>query len=44
MRTVGSIVPVYELCHLAWVYDRMELEKADKGQDIVSRLKRGAMT
>jgi hypothetical protein len=31
MRTVGGIVPVYELRHLARVYDGMEREKAVEG-------------
>ena len=28
LRTVGGVVPVYELRHLARVYDRVECEKA----------------
>ena len=31
LRTVGEIVPVYELRHLAGVYNRVESKKAEEG-------------
>jgi hypothetical protein len=44
LRTAGDIVPVYELRHLAGVYNRVKSKKAEEGLDIVSGLKEYAMT
>ncbi len=31
LRTAGDIVSVYELRHLAWMYNRVKSKKAEKG-------------
>jgi hypothetical protein len=31
VRTAGDIVSVYELCHLAGVYNRVKSKKAEEG-------------